>query len=108
MEKEIGGRYFFSLNRYERKKNINLALEAYYELLAVHPEVSEGKNRVKLVIAGGYDQKVTENIEHKKELEELAQKLNIAELVHFYAAISNETRKYLLRNAECVLYTPEN
>lgn len=35
-------------------------------------------------------------------------KLNIGELVHFYAAISNETRKYLLRNAECVLYTPEN
>lgn len=38
----------------------------------------------------------------------MAKKLNIEELVHFYAAISNETRKYLLRNAECVLYTPEN
>lgn len=83
-------------------------MEAYDELLAHHPEVSEGKNRVKLVIAGGYDPKVTENIEHKKELEELAKQLNISELVHFYTAISNETRKYLLRNAECVLYTPEN
>jgi len=55
-----------------------LALEAYDELLAIHPEVSEGKNRVKLVIAGGYDPKVTENIEYKKELEELAQQLNIS------------------------------
>lgn len=108
VQKEIGGKFFFSLNRYERKKNIGLALEAYDELLAQHPEVSEGKNRVKLVIAGGYDPKVTENIEHKKELEELAKQLNISELVHFYTAISNETRKYLLRNAECVLYTPEN
>jgi alpha-1,3/alpha-1,6-mannosyltransferase len=56
------------LNRYERKKNINLALEAYADLLAAHPELKEGKNRVKLVIAGGYDLKVAENIEHKKEL----------------------------------------
>jgi alpha-1,3/alpha-1,6-mannosyltransferase len=56
------------LNRYERKKNINLALEAYADLLVAHPELKEGKNRVKLVIAGGYDLKVAENIEHKKEL----------------------------------------
>ena len=68
MKKEVSCRYFFSLNRYERKKNINLALEAYADLLAAHPELKEGKNRVKLVIAGGYDLKVAENIEHKKEL----------------------------------------
>jgi alpha-1,3/alpha-1,6-mannosyltransferase len=54
------------LNRYERKKNINLALEAYADLITEHPELKSGKDRVKLVIAGGYDLKVAENIEHKK------------------------------------------
>lgn len=51
------------------------------------------------MIAGGYDLKVPENIEHKKELEQLAWSLNIQENVHFYVAISNNARKYLLRNA---------
>jgi hypothetical protein len=54
---------------------------------------------VVLVIAGGYDLKVPENIEHKKELEQLAWSLNIIDNVYFYMAISNEARKYLLRNA---------
>jgi len=65
---QIQAKYFFSLNRYERKKNINLALEAYSDLISEHPELKSGKDRVKLVIAGGYDLKVSENIEHKKEL----------------------------------------
>lgn len=55
-------KYFFSLNRYERKKNINLALEAFADLITAHPELKEGKNKLKLVIAGGYDLKVAENI----------------------------------------------
>ncbi len=29
IQKELKCKYFFSLNRYERKKNINLALQAY-------------------------------------------------------------------------------
>jgi alpha-1,3/alpha-1,6-mannosyltransferase len=52
------------LNRYERKKNINLALEAFADLITDHPNLAEGKDKVKLVIAGGYDLKVAENIEH--------------------------------------------
>jgi alpha-1,3/alpha-1,6-mannosyltransferase len=105
---EIKEKYFFSLNRYERKKNINLALQAYALLLEQHPELREGKDKVELVIAGGYDLKVPENIKHREELEQLAKDLGIHANVHFYTAISNEARKYLLRNTECVLYTPEN
>jgi hypothetical protein len=45
--------------------------------LKSHPELKDGKDRVKLVVAGGYDLKVAENIEHKKELEQLASDLNI-------------------------------
>jgi len=46
------------LNRYERKKNINLAIEAYSDLLSSNKSLREGKERVDLVIAGGYDLKV--------------------------------------------------
>ena len=35
--------YFFSLNRYERKKNINLAIEAYADLLAQNSAFKESK-----------------------------------------------------------------
>ena len=54
-----GCKYFFSLNRYERKKNINLALLAFKHLIHTHPDCKE---KVKLVIAGGYDLKVKENV----------------------------------------------
>lgn len=50
-----------SLNRFERKKNIGLALEAF-ALLKNHPLYRQ--NRLHLVIAGGYDLKVSENVEH--------------------------------------------
>jgi alpha-1,3/alpha-1,6-mannosyltransferase len=55
MKAEINGKYFFSLNRYERKKNINLAIKAFSHLIKKHLEKS---NSIKLVIAGGYDPKV--------------------------------------------------
>jgi alpha-1,3/alpha-1,6-mannosyltransferase len=55
MKAEINGKYFFSLNRYERKKNINLAIKAFSHMIKKHPEKS---NSIKLVIAGGYDPKV--------------------------------------------------
>ena len=48
-----------SLNRYERKKNIPLALKAF----AMH----ENQDAL-LVVAGGYDTRVAENVEHEKEL----------------------------------------
>lgn len=43
------------MNRYERKKNINIAIKAFKEF------TNENKNEVKLIIAGGYDDKVEEN-----------------------------------------------
>jgi len=49
-----------SLNRYERKKDIKLAIEAF-GLLPKH--LSESNY---LVIAGGYDEQVAENVEHFK------------------------------------------
>ena len=54
-----------SINRYERKKDIGLAIKALSEVKA-----SFGDAR--LIVAGGYDPRVSENTEHLKELQHLA------------------------------------
>jgi len=62
---------FVSLNRYERKKRVEVAIEAIHSYLS---RVSTSENRstmnALLVIAGGYDKKVSENVEYLKELQE--------------------------------------
>lgn len=50
--------YFVSLNRYERKKEIRLSVEAFSLL------PKELKERNYLVIAGGFDKYCKENVEH--------------------------------------------
>ena len=75
-----------SLNRYERKKNINLALESYARYMQLH---CAKKNSV-LVVAGGYDERLLENVEHHMELVNLAAKLNIMDRVVFLRSISND------------------
>ena len=64
-------RILTSLNRYERKKNINLALESFAEYL----KIPNSDQNSLLVVAGGYDERVIENIEHHLELVNLANKL---------------------------------
>lgn len=100
---QIKEKFFLSINRYERKKNINLAIEAYEKLKSKFPNCP-----VKLVIAGGYDPKLNENVEHKVELEALAKKLNVADGVIFKMNVNDEERAYLLKDALALLYTPEN
>jgi len=57
---------FLSINRFERKKSIDLAIRAMGLLRNILPEADF--DRVHLIIAGGYDLRVTENVEHHKEL----------------------------------------
>lgn len=61
-----------------------------------------------MIIAGGYDSRITENIEHHKELAALAESLHVADRVVFKFSISNEERIQLLSKATALLYTPEN
>ena len=51
-----------SLNRYERKKNIPLAIKAF----------ANSNIKGTLVIAGGWDPRVEENVSHEKELRAIA------------------------------------
>jgi alpha-1,3/alpha-1,6-mannosyltransferase len=110
---------FVSLNRYERKKNIELALES---LKFVKSKVAT-KSRILLVIAGGYDLRVAENVEYLEELCKKADSLGltyvntglstISELPHdcdviFRCSISNQERQALLTYSTALIYTPSN
>ena len=98
---DIKNPFFLSLNRYEKKKNVQLALYAF--------ELFSNKNpNYLLVIAGGYDEKILENRENYAELLQIAINLNIKEKVIFKFSISNEEKLQLLTFASAVLYTPPN
>lgn len=91
-----------SLNRYERKKNIGLAIRSFRAFLNYE---NVNSNDYMLVIAGGYDDAVTENVEHYEELVQLAEGLSN---VRFLRSISNEERLTLLEYTDVLTYTPEN
>lgn len=96
---------FVSLNRFERKKNIRLAVEAFHHLR----QCPEHKNAsVLLVVAGGCDQRVTENIEYLEELRALVKHCGLETCVEFRTNISTEEREILLSRATALLYTPDN
>ncbi|KAM4600566.1 alpha-1,3/1,6-mannosyltransferase ALG2 isoform 1-T2 [Polymixia lowei] len=95
---------FLSLNRYERKKNLGLALEALAALRDRLP--SDQKAGVHLVVAGGYDDRVTENVQHYTELKELAARLGLDDCVTFLRSPSDDLKVALLRGSAAVLYTP--
>ncbi len=95
--------YFYSLNRYERKKNIPLALKAFAKLKEKYP-----RTNLKMVHAGGYDLQCRENIEHFAELTALGNELNITSDLILLKNVTNSERADLLKYSACVLYTPEN
>ncbi|XP_066184043.1 alpha-1,3/1,6-mannosyltransferase ALG2 [Sylvia atricapilla] len=97
---------FLSINRYERKKNLALALEALHELQGRLD--SHDWDEVHLVMAGGYDKRVLENVEHYEELRRLAAKLGVNDHVTFLRSFSDEQKISLFSNSVCVLYTPSS
>lgn len=92
---------FLSINRYERKKNLPLAIRAFAEVSKAVP-----KKKLKLIMAGGYDTRVVENIEHLTELEDLVQEMNLGAQVEFRKNLSDQEKLRLLRTCDCLLYTP--
>lgn len=119
-----GDRFYLSINRYEKKKNIKLALRAF----ALSKEYSN-KN-AKLFIVGGYDPRVSENVEYLKELEIEARVLKLPysvisfpdyaknkklddsikkeNRVIFLTSISTSFKELLLSKTEMLMYTPSN
>lgn len=95
---------FLSINRYERKKNLPLALQA---LAVLKEQISTGQwEQVHLVMAGGYDDRVAENVQHYGELRSLASSLGLEEHITFLRSFSDHQKVALLSKSTCVLYTP--
>lgn len=107
-------KYFLSINRFERSKNIELAIRAFAKLKRILP----GKPR--LVIAGGYDARVVENVEYLKELTKLCDDLKLTNFtirgkllvmppsteVLFLPSVKTSLKTSLLKHTELLLYTP--
>jgi len=94
--------FFLSINRYERKKNLALALKAYSEL------DESSRNKVSLIMAGGWDHRVAENVQYFDELDVLVDKYGIKDQVEFLRSPSDQEKLWLLRNALTLIYTPDN
>ncbi|XP_020712270.2 alpha-1,3/1,6-mannosyltransferase ALG2 isoform X2 [Athalia rosae] len=97
---------FLSINRYERKKNLNLAIEALAELKELLPEKEYEK--VHLIMAGGYDKRVEENVEHYLELTGLADELQVADKITFLRSPSDSDKLSILSHCNALIYTPPN
>ncbi|KAM3527071.1 hypothetical protein NHJ13051_003112 [Beauveria bassiana] len=116
-----GDRVLLSINRFERKKDIGLAIRAFAAIPA------DERRGVRLVLAGGYDRRVAENVDYHRELQSLA---NECDLVHdtinaadnptarqpadttapvlFLLSVPAALKTKLLRAASLLVYTPAN
>ncbi|KAI4485346.1 PREDICTED: alpha-1,3/1,6-mannosyltransferase ALG2 [Polistes canadensis] len=95
-----------SINRYERKKNLSLAIETLAYLKNSLTE--EEYKRLYLIMAGGYDKRVEENVEHYLELIELSDELHVTDKVIFLRSPSDIYKVSLLKHCDILIYTPQN
>ena len=97
---------FVSLNRFERKKNVQLAIHALRDLRAcISDELFQA---TRLVVAGGYDPNNAENLVHQQELKDEVRKCALDDHVQFMTSVSDAKKKELLATAQAILYTPSN
>ena len=73
-----GCRYFVSVNRYEHKKEVEKAILGFSHLRNKYGEDALQKQKLRLVIVGGYDPRLSENVDYFRELNELAMVILVA------------------------------
>lgn len=95
-----------SINRYERKKNLPLALKAFKLLERI--VTKQEWDRLHLVLAGGYDSRNLENLEHHDELTVIAENLALKDKVTLLRSPSDEVKVKLLNRCRLLFYTPTN
>ena len=59
-----------------------------------------------LVMAGGYDERVRENVEHHRELKALCSRLGLDDHITFLRSLTDGQKLSLLQACTCLLYTP--
>jgi alpha-1,3/alpha-1,6-mannosyltransferase len=107
-----------SINRFEEKKNIGLAIRAFSGL------PKHARSGVRLVVAGGYDHRVAENVTYHHDLVSLAEGLGLKTAtttnivtalnvpddvdVLFLLSVPASFKDALLKSARLLVYTPSN
>ncbi|KAL8669453.1 MAG: hypothetical protein Q9168_005959 [Polycauliona sp. 1 TL-2023] len=113
-----GKKIILSINRFERKKNIALAIHAFHGLS------SSDRQGVRLVVAGGYDPRVEENVRYHNELVKLSESLGLRSAtaknvvtalkipddieILFLLSVPAQLKTMLLSAARLLVYTPTN
>lgn len=100
---------FLSINRFERKKNLMLALQSLASMrgrLQAQGRAASWET-AHLVMAGGYDPRLPENVEYFAELQRTATELDVADHVTFLRSFSDAEKVVLLRHCRCLVYTPD-
>ncbi|KAF1927821.1 glycosyltransferase family 4 protein [Didymella exigua CBS 183.55] len=107
-----------SINRFEKKKDVALAVKAFAGLSPAE------RRDARLVVAGGYDPRVAENVSTYNELCDLADSLHLAHAtaknvvtaqaipdeipVIFLHSVPNALKSTLLSTSRLLVYTPRN
>ncbi|XP_010907187.1 uncharacterized protein [Elaeis guineensis] len=101
---------FLSINRFERKKNLQLAISAFALLRSLKGNAFPGHKPVEatLTVVGGFDKRLKENVEYLEELKWLAESEGVSDRVDFVTSCSTAERNKLLSECLCVLYTPKD
>lgn len=131
----VGGKkLLLSINRFERKKDVGLAIRAYAQLTAAAKErtclivagrsLSFHTNRPLLTVCGtgGYDPRIAENVSYHKSLCEIADSLHLSHStlrdassttplprdtnIIFLPSVPNSVKTTLLDAATLLVYTP--
>jgi alpha-1,3/alpha-1,6-mannosyltransferase len=115
-----GGRFrlLLSINRFERKKDVGLAIRAYHGLS------KEERHGTRLILAGGYDSRVAENVQYHQELVQMAEGMGFVTAtaktvssalgvsanveILFLPSIPGALKTTLLAQSTLLLYTPVN
>lgn len=106
---EDGTYMFMSLNRFERKKNLALAIHALSECVQGYEQQTGTRSmKAHLIMAGGYDERLNDSVLYYQELKRLVNELELGSHVTFVKSPSDDEKLILLQNSDCVLYTPEN
>ena len=95
-----------SINRFERKKALELAIHALRELRSGTTDERAPARRLKLVLAGGYDDRLQENVDYFAELATAVAEGGMDGVVTLRRNVSEAERRALFASCAAVVYTP--
>ena len=104
IEDDGGDIVLLSINRFDPAKGLGLAVRAFVALgRRVEPATFA---RTRLVLAGGLDRRLPEQVREFEALGALARELGVGERVELLPSIDDATRARLLACSRALLYTP--